>query len=256
MKTSISLQWEAGGCHCLLRMLLPTCIHPKGPVDKTIPQPTPYIYLFPPLPSFLFFWFPSFLVSRLPPPRLLQCLPELWETYPPGHARGQTCPIGLKKKEEKKKDRQKKKEAPPKSYWARCLLTHWPPGVDAVVFVCRCILRQQVKTAYCNTSISTKFSNSFLCSVYCISSSVSFYLPPLVWSVTKFLARLHCWKSPPPLLASFLLPWQKHTYAQTYIVLHASAKSQQFSAEPVLFLGGTLILVAALCVRLMGGIEQ
>lgn len=148
-----------------------------------------------PLPSFLFFWFPSFFPSFLVSPPSPSDYCSVYQSF--GRLTHQAMQevrlalLGFKKKK-KKKDRQKKKEAPPKSYWARCLLTHWPPGVDVVVFVCRCILRQQVKTAYCNTSISTKFSNSFLCSVYCISSSVSFHLPPLVWSVTKFLARLHC----------------------------------------------------------------
>lgn len=49
---------------------------------------------------------------------------------------------------------------------------------------------------------------------------------------------------------------QTRTHTQAYIVLPASAKSQQFSAEPLLFLGGTLIPGAALCGHLMAGIEQ
>lgn len=149
-----------------------------------------------PLPSFLFFLV-SFLLSFLPslspppPPQITAVFTRALGDLPTRPCKRSDLPYWAFKKK-KKKGQTKKKEAPPKSYWARCLLTHWPPGVDVVVFVRRCILRQQVKTAYCNTSISTKFSNSFLCSVYCISSSVSFHLPPLVWSVTKFLARLHC----------------------------------------------------------------
>lgn len=143
------------------------------------------------LPSCFFGFLPSFLVSPPSPSDYCSVYQSFGRLTHQAMQEVRLALLGFKKKN-KKKDRQKKKEAPPKSYWARCLLTHWPPGVDVVVFVRRCILRQQVKTAYCNTSISTKFSNSFLCSVYCISSSVSFHLPPLVWSVTKFLARLHC----------------------------------------------------------------
>lgn len=143
------------------------------------------------LPSCFFGFLPSFLpsLSPPPPPQITAVFTRALGDLPTRPCKRSDLPYWAFKK---KKGQTKKKEAPPKSYWARCLLTHWPPGVDVVVFVRRCILRQQVKTAYCNTSISTKFSNSFLCSVYCISSSVSFHLPPLVWSVTKFLARLHC----------------------------------------------------------------
>lgn len=53
------------------------------------------------LPSFLPPSLPLSLPACLPAPdpllRLLQCLPELWETYPLGHAWGHTRPIRLKK---------------------------------------------------------------------------------------------------------------------------------------------------------------
>lgn len=67
-------------------------------------------------------------------------------------------------------------------------------------------------------------------------------------------------KSPnfPSLQDICLLSWQTHAHTQAYAVLPASAKSQQFSAEPLLFLIGTLIPEAALCGHLMAGpgIEQ
>lgn len=96
------LGWQWGACVqvCASCSLLPTRIHPHLPVGRTVPQPTTSIHRWHPihtsfLPSVSFLphtpCTPSYLL------RLLQCLPELWETYPPGHAWGHTLPIRLKK---------------------------------------------------------------------------------------------------------------------------------------------------------------
>lgn len=102
-------------------MLLPTCIHPKGPVDKTIPQPTPYIYLFPPptsptsfLPVFLVSFLLSFLpsLSPPPPPQITAVFTRALGDLPTRPCKRSDLPYWAFKKK-KKKDRQKKKKPHP-----------------------------------------------------------------------------------------------------------------------------------------------
>lgn len=73
---------------------MPTHIPLPSIPDTSSTLPSSAAFLPFTLPPSLPLSLPSFL-PPLPLLRLLQCLPELWETYPLGHAWGHTCPIRL-----------------------------------------------------------------------------------------------------------------------------------------------------------------
>lgn len=88
---------------------------------------------------------------------------------------------------------------------------------------------------------------------FSLISLVSARFVLLLQSVTELHAQL-CWSKSSSALAIFFS--EANTYTKADTVLPASAKSPQLCAEPLLFLGGTLMLEAALCGHFMAGIEQ
>lgn len=206
------------------------CVHERfvHPATHSHPPPTACRLdcptansLHPSLTSFL----PHFLPLHPPSTllRLLQCLPELWETYPPGHAWGHTRPIGLKKKPHPNPSRQAARSR------TGCV------RVDVVLCVgASCLSHAAYRSSLFSPSLTQSFSH------------------PPVWSVADLLVGLVWKKKKTFSWAAFF----SGKHPPTGLRCTASAKSQQFSAEPLLFLGGTLKPVAAVCGHQKAGKEQ
>lgn len=139
----------------------------------------------------------------------------------------------------------------PKSYRASCLLMQRPPSV-AILFLCACRHMAHRQSSFFQSFLEENLK--FQPPIHLPQSHfISAWFVLLLQSVTELHAQL-CRSKSSSALAIFFSEANKYTKADT--VLPASAKSPQLCAEPLLFLGGTLMLEAALCGHFMAGIEQ